>query len=707
MAITDEQLQRYWSENPQELEKAVASNPGMFGLSSQQDFNVGMTGAASQRPNPINVANQFADINTRYDDIFANANQTATNLLQEQYQSPEWQNFANAYTATGGNVAPEDLPTNTNFFGALENFAPTADYRAELDTLLQTSGMPPVKKEDGKLYAISTGRENGFTDLGYLPQGYQFAEGDRVPGQYYRIEEKPASTFDYIKPILNAASGMLLGNALGPVLGAAGSGAVGGGASAAIGGGSAEDIARGALTGGLTAGISGPSGPFSGMTEGVIRSGLESGAVEALGQAIQGDFDIGDILTSAALGGVKKGATDFVGDYLQTSEYTPERVSTLLSEGVITGDEADRLNSLYQTSDVGALFGPNAFLNNTFGIGSELRSTQGLDRVMQTIGSGVDLLLNNPVGQFIADNPVTKAVLDGAAALMGVANPTAEQVKEFMNSNYNVNDPKSRAQLDYDLARKSFELGPNTLLPENERYDDILGLGPERYDERFFVADSPRSDISMEGIFLENPYTQETDTEAERTATTPSSGTGSASQGSESTLPSQEDTDGELADILERLGNIFGSSTSESDLPSEDVGTLEPDEDLMSGTVPGDDIVDGDGDLPSGGTIGTIEQDLPASTSTGSIEAGLPSSSTGVIDNNLPSSTSTGSIEDRLPRPSAGGGGGGGGRKRLGLGDLSKEQAKDFMANIEYIVPMLQQMNIPLEDFLVMWMNRK
>jgi hypothetical protein len=42
MAITDEQLQRYWEANPQELERAVASNPGMFGLSSQQDFNVGV-----------------------------------------------------------------------------------------------------------------------------------------------------------------------------------------------------------------------------------------------------------------------------------------------------------------------------------------------------------------------------------------------------------------------------------------------------------------------------------------------------------------------------------------------------------------------------------------------------------------------------------------------------------------------------------------
>jgi hypothetical protein len=331
MAITDEQLQRYWEANPQELERAVASNPGMFGLSSQQDFNVGVTGAATQRQ-PVGAGMMSTQ---GRQSPFSGLDLASLNSAFAQQNSPEAIEQAlrdrgtgfdlNSWLAEDPSRTPQQayqqglLSVGTaspsgSFGTGLGELGPIAsgvrqEYATGLDQLLADAGRSRVEEVDGQLYALFTGQDDRFSGISTLPRGYEWAEGDRVPGEYYRVQIPEPDFFEeYIDPVVRnaiAIGGALTGN---PWLAAGTSGA-----STAFQGGDLEDIARDALTGGITAGISGPSGPFSGMTEGVIRSGLESGAVEALGQAIQGDFDIGDILTSAALGGVKKGATDFVG----------------------------------------------------------------------------------------------------------------------------------------------------------------------------------------------------------------------------------------------------------------------------------------------------------------------------------------------------------------------------------------------------------
>lgn len=525
-----------------------------------------------------------------------------------------------------------------------------------------------------------------------------------VTGQYEGARRPGDSTFASLvkqtPAIMGAVTGLPIASALGS------------GLTTATQGGDLEDILKSAATAGLTTGVTqgfGGNGLFDGMSEGAIRSGLEGATREAITQAIQGNFDLGDIAISGLTSVGVKAVTSAIADHIQTSEYTPERVTQWLKEGVIDQTEADRLSSLYQQTSAGGLFGPNAFLNKYSGVGEDTLSTampaSVISAIISPISEGIDLILNTPVGQAIADSPITRAALDAIGNLMGVANPTPEQVKEFKASNYNLN-PKNpdyaaeRARLDYDLARKSFEMQLNTLLPENERYNNVLGLGLEPYKEWFFEEDAPRGDVNLEGIWKENPYTTQ----------------GGPGQSPTEPLPQQEkDRTQEILEALPKAETpeekaaesaleeaIKGSNTELNDVSKDALeGALDAEEgELSLGAPPGwgDTRLPsgGDTDLPLGG-----DTDLP----TGGKDTELPSS----VDNPLPTD-STGTIEpDELPTTTGGGGTGGGGGGGVGAAALAAgiggDDFKKFMASIDYVAPILRELNIPLTDYMAMWIQ--
>jgi hypothetical protein len=685
--MTPEQLQRYWDANPQALQQAVMSNPGMFG----QDITRGTP--TLQRTEQLSGQQNAAAPPSALD-------LTALNSSLKQNLSPEAMiaNFEDWQGAGGmpvhGNVSG-GFGIGLGDYGRFAGQA-RADYGDALDEMLTEAGRARVEQIDGQLYALNTGQDIRFKSANAVPVGYEFAENVPV-GEWGRIRVPKDNFFDkYISPIVKNGVSIMAAATGNPWVAALGSGA-----NTAAQGGDIQDVLKAAAIGGLTTGVGGagnsgvnaagvanPSGLFGGMTEGAIRSGLEAGTREAIRGGISGDFDIGNIAQSALTGGAVKGATDFVNDSIDTSAYTDANLEKWEKAGLITADEADELAALYQKSSVGALFGPNAFLNNTFGVGSELISTKPFDDVLNTISSGVDFLLDNPVGNAIANSPITKGLLNAAAKLMGVANPSPQEVKDFMNNNYdlNPNNPNynyERARLDRDLALREFEYGPNYNLETLEQEGEVLKLGDEQFNEEFFVEDAERSEDSpVSGTHYSNPFGSTPPPQSN--STTPTTATGG-----EAPLPQQESEDKRIQQVLEEYWRNNPEALDEAIAANPDAFGVDPE--LISGQTP-------DGDLPN-----VAEDPLPSDANEEEL-LGM-----GGVDYTLPPSisdyNSTGSIEDDLP-PS-GGGGGALPESSSNGGLMGKGDFQEFMAGISYMLPVIQQMGIPMEDFMKMWMNNR
>jgi hypothetical protein len=735
MALTPEQLQRYWDANPQALQQAVMSNPGMFGqdisggtptlqltekltpleLLRQENLDRNAANPLPEGFDPASLSNTGGVPLWQMGGGFGPATRAASYSLNKLFANPS-QDF-NEYI-TSGNADLQQIRNDFwNLGGTVTNDVTGKDIKRT------QGGLPPelsaavrdAFNKAGQEYTDAMvaffNNEPGegfshlrpdyykiFEEMTGLPREYTREDGalmkfNPTTGEYEGTRRSKDSFMDKLVSNAPAIIGAATGN---PWLAAAGSGFV-----SARDGGNFEDIAKAAAIGGLTtsvggagnsgvnaAGVANPSGLFGGMTEGAIRSGLEAGTREAIRGGISGDFDIGNIAQAALTGGAVKGATDFVNDSIDTSAYTDANLEKWEKAGLITADEADELAALYQKSSVGALFGPNAFLNNTFGVGSELISTKPFDDVLNTISSGVDFLLDNPVGNAIANSPITKGLLNAAAKLMGVANPSPQEVKDFMNNNYdlNPNNPNynyERARLDRDLALREFEYGPNYNLETLEQEGEVLKLGDEQFNEEFFVEDAERSEDSpVSGTHYSNPFGSTPPPQSN--STTPTTATGG-----EAPLPQQESEDKRIQQVLEEYWRNNPEALDEAIAANPDAFGVDPE--LISGQTP-------DGDLPN-----VAEDPLPSDANEEEL-LGM-----GGVDYTLPPSisdyNSTGSIEDDLP-PS-GGGGGALPESSSNGGLMGKGDFQEFMAGISYMLPVIQQMGIPMEDFMKMWMNNR
>ena len=166
-------------------------------------------------------------------------------------------------------------------------------------------------------------------------------------------------------------------------------------------------------------------------------------------------------------------------------------------------------------------------------------------------------------------------------------------------------------------------------------------------------------------------------------------------------LPKAENPEEKAAEsALEEA--IKGSNTELNDVSKDALeGALDSEDgELSLGAPPGWEDTrlpsGGDTELPSNGA----DTDLP----TGSTDSELPSS----VDDPLPTE-STGTIEpDELPTTTTTTGGGGDGPNpgaaALAAG-LSGEDFKKFMAGIDYVLPVIQALNIPFEDYMAMWIQ--
>jgi hypothetical protein len=252
MAITDEQLQRYWEANPQELERAVASNPGMFGLSSQQDFNVGMPSTASQRPEPVGSGMMSGITNQQLENYWRQNPQALQSAIQQDPMAFLSQGLQDVYGGYQQRVSDVENQSTLQGVLASEDFGYVPGGRVQgvltggaylpeqmqlgqqrSQQMLENSGLPKYQVIDGNRVYLNTGFT--YTDGDYIVS----PAADAPVGSYSVVGQRrdgvgPAG----LLPIIGAALGGPLGAAVGSTLGGGGSGGIpeGGSLFDAVGG---------------------------------------------------------------------------------------------------------------------------------------------------------------------------------------------------------------------------------------------------------------------------------------------------------------------------------------------------------------------------------------------------------------------------------------------------------------------------------------
>jgi hypothetical protein len=758
MAITDEQLQRYWEANPQELERAVASNPGMFGLSSQQDFNVGVTGAASQRE-PVGSGMMSGITNQQLENYWRQNPQALQSAIQQdpmaflsqglqnnfgQYSA--YETALNTQTNAGYNPAQfvndlrmqEDLAYVPGTGSGGEAFTNRqTEAKNEAFNLAEQLGMPLINEQG---LALNT----GFV---YSKDGFIVKPGDGPVGEYNIVPERQGSSSAQF--MTDVGIPLLLSTVAGPLaptFGTIGAGAAAGGLASAGGGGNLEDIARGALTGGALAGLGeflspspnvvGPDGLSNVVTNtasgaaanvapnlaaqntslfdavtGALRAQNPVGSLargtltSAVGQAIMnGEISLEDALKGGLITLGVDTVTDVFGDVRQTNDGNLIPGVDTLDGRLITQADVDRLTN---TSDVYTLLGPEGILSQLTGLDVPYLPTtwagNALDFVDDILGTNLGgRPIVDPGGRFGEELEARYDEIEGNRLSENQAN-----LQEYNSGNISYEELLKRNMEGMDFAKTALDAAEENFLRNTQRYD-----------ERFFDVFTPRGESPLVGIYENNPVA------AGGPIVTGTPGGSSSSSGGANVgggLPSagagtvftdvRDDEDvranedvevaegleeeEEIEDIIEEVEEL--ESGIDEDSPLQSTVDNDDDDELSSGTGGTDDVQGTVDDLVQGG--GGVD-DLVGSVDTvpSTVDAIPPGSGGG----SLPVEQFVAALASTLP-----GGGGGGGRRRGGLFDGGKEQAKDFMANIEYIVPMLQQMNIPLEDFLVMWMNRE
>jgi hypothetical protein len=772
MAITDEQLQRYWEANPQELERAVASNPGMFGLSSQQDFNVGMPVAASQRPEPVGSGMMSGITNQQLENYWRQNPQALQSAIQQdpmaflsqglqnnfgQYSA--YETALNTQTNAGYNPAQfvndlrmqEDLAYVPGTGSGGEAFTNRqTEAKNEAFNLAEQLGMPLINEQG---LALNT----GFV---YSKDGFIVKPGDGPVGEYNIVPERQGSSSAQF--MTDVGIPLLLSTVAGPLaptFGTIGAGAAAGGLASAGGGGNLEDIARGALTGGALAGLGeflspspnvvGPDGLSNVVTNtasgaaanvapnlaaqntslfdavtGALRAQNPVGSLargtltSAVGQAIMnGEISLEDALKGGLITLGVDTVTDVFGDTRQTNDGNLELgVDTLNGRTIVDPDELARLTN---TTDVYTLLGPEGILSKVTGLDVPYLPTTWLGNSLDFID---DILGTNLGGRPIVD--------PGGRFEDEARSKFEEETRIYQESLEDAERAYMNAEIggrEYNDILDLIESGYSNATT-NIRNDFLRNT--QRYDERFFDVFTPRGESPLVGIYENNPVASSGPIV---TGTPGGSGGSGSPSGSGGAFGEGGPSAGGLPSA--GVGTVFTDVRDDEDVePAENIDEQEEAESLIEEDIlgPGDvDTIGGvSSDSPLQSTTDDVDIDdvdkLPEGAGTDDVQGTVDDlvQGGGGVDDLVGSVDTVPSTVDAIPPGSGGGslpveqfvaalastlpgGGGGGGRRRGGLFDGGKEQAKDFMANIEYIVPLLQQMNIPLEDFLAMWMNRE
>ena len=756
MAIRPEQLEAYWAANPGALQQAVQSNPSAFAQPSgmMADVNVGIPNLGQRAAQP-----------TQAQPAFSGFDLSSLNAAFAQQNSPEAIEQALRDRGTGFDLGswlaadPSRTPQQAyqqgllsvgtaspsgSFGTGLGELGPIAsgvrqEYATGLDQMLADAGRSRVEEVDGQLYALFTGQDDRFSGISTLPRGYEWAEGDRVPGQYYRVQiPEPHFFEEYIDPdVRNAVAigGALTGN---PFL-AAGTA----GASTAFQGGDIEDIAKNALTSGALVGLGNYLAPtpatstvgadglsnvvtntasgaaaqtapnlaqqasgFFDKATGLLRSQNPAGSftrgslTSAVGQAIiNGEISLEDAVRAGLIQTGVDTVVDVFGDTRQTNTGN-------LIEGVDTTNgvpmTAEDVARLTDTSDVYTILGPEGILSKVTGLDVPYLPTDwagnALDFVDNVVGTNLGgRPIVDPGGRFEQEyRDTVNTQVEGTLA------ENQKNIELYQSGQISYNDLLQRNSDNLAFSRESLQLAENNFLRNTARYD-----------ERFFDVFTPRGTSPLTGIWENNPVAARGPVVTSPAGSGSGSGGGTAPDGtSVGGLPAATgggvfidvgpDEDVEPAEGVEEQ--------EEAEFTEEEIEAIEDtlasgrtgpeltdvSEDPLAGAVDAEDIdelppsVDSPVDLPGG------VDEVPASGGLPVLD-GLPSGAS------LPSGVADGIVSSLVRRVLPPGGARGGARGLPpGPGDADFES---FMSGITYVIPVLQKLNIPLTDYIAMWIK--
>jgi hypothetical protein len=314
------------------------------------------------------------------------------------------------------------------------------DYSQQLDDLLSASGRSRVEERDGDLYALFTGQDDRFKAISALPVGYEWAEGDRTPGEYYRVQiPEPDFGEKYLEPLLK--NSIAIGAALTGNPWAAG---LASGASTGFKGGDLKDVLTSAALAAAPIAISDFLTPATSV---VGADGLSNVVTNTASGAARGAAPNLARETSGFLSNLSAGAQSATANIANTlSQFsslpiTPDDVAAALTSGTMTGlrggDLEDVLKSAAAagltspvTKAIGAQLGidtegeievPNLFREGTTGINK--------DDLFAALGAGVGAVAGGGGLDEVAQDALLKYIREGGS--LGFLKPGEFNLPDF------------------------------------------------------------------------------------------------------------------------------------------------------------------------------------------------------------------------------------------------------------------------------------
>jgi hypothetical protein len=262
--------------------------------------------------------------------------------------------------------------------------------------------------------------------------------------------------------------------------------------------------------------------------------------MEGIRGAVTGDFDIGDIAKAGLTGGAQAAAVDFLRDTLQTAEFSPENVAQIeadieqysqmtpaerlamqqsspvqfarleaadqLYRNALSGagPTTEQMARLYQTSDLGKLVGPQGLL------GGEYLDTSWLESGINAVGGVLDPVLDWVDNPNIAGMELSPGALDVYQDVLGGVGSAASLGAEGLSYLLTGESPQEPNLAKFPAGTVD-EFGTDV----SGQYVDPQGIvdylystsQANRYDERFFDTEAPRSEDARytPGVYEQNP----------------------------------------------------------------------------------------------------------------------------------------------------------------------------------------------------------
>jgi hypothetical protein len=513
----------YWAQNPEALQTATQQDPMAFlSKALQQNF---------EKYSGYESALQSGQ-NTGYDPAqFVNDLRMSEDL---------------AYvpgTGSGGEAAQQRF----------------SDAYYDTINLVEQSGMPLINQE-------GLGLNTGFV---YTDGDFIFKPGDGPVGEYNVKPEGRGS--DVGNFMLNTGIPLIVAGAtagaFAPAGGAAGTGTAATGTTGTAAGGATgssgllsgvslgsvgQNIGTNALIQAATTGTIDPTSlalagltpvvdtQFSQLGGGFLQGAATGATMEGIRGAVTGDFDIGDIAKAGLTGGAQAAAVDFLRDTLQTAEFSPENVAQIeadieqysqmtpaerlamqqsspvqfarleaadqLYRNALSGagPTTEQMARLYQTSDLGKLVGPQGLL------GGEYLDTSWLESGINAVGGVLDPVLDWVDNPNIAGMELSPGALDVYQDVLGGVGSAASLGAEGLSYLLTGESPQEPNLAKFPAGTVD-EFGTDV----SGQYVDPQGIvdylystsQANRYDERFFDTEAPRSEDARytPGVYEQNP----------------------------------------------------------------------------------------------------------------------------------------------------------------------------------------------------------